>query len=56
MLAARLMPKVPSPVIDEMVTVRVVVPDPETAAEPSASPVLLRVTSPLARVTASASV
>ena len=44
-------PSVPSPVMLEMVTVRVVVPVPETATDPFAVPVLFRVTLPDASVT-----
>jgi len=48
------MPIVPSPVIDDTVTVRVEVPDPLTAAVPLAVPVLFNVTLPAASVTLSA--
>ena len=54
--AARLMPSVPSPVIELIVTVRVVVPVPDTATLPVAVPVVFNVTLPAANVTASAPV
>ena len=47
-------PSVPSPVTLENVTVRVVVPVPETVAVPAAEPVLLTIMSALASVTADA--
>ena len=43
---AKLIPRVPSPVHEESVTVRVEVPVPLTATEQSAVPVLLSVTLP----------
>jgi hypothetical protein len=52
--AAMEIPIVPVPVMLEIVTVREAVPLPETAAVPSAVPVLLSVTLALARVTLSA--
>ena len=52
--AAMEMPRVPSPVILEMVTVRLVVPLPDTDTEPVAVPVVLSVMLPAARVTLSA--
>ena len=51
--AARLIPRVPSPVRFDRVIVRVVVPVPLTTAVPLAVPVLFRVTSPFASVTES---
>ena len=52
--AAIEIPRVPSPVILDMVTVRVSVPEPETTAVPLAVEVLFKLTFPSARVTASA--
>ncbi len=48
------MPRVPSPLMLEMVTVRVVRPEPDTATVPVAVPVVLSATLPFASVTASA--
>ena len=53
---AKEMPKVPSPVIELIVTVLVLVPEPLTATVPSADPVLLSVTLPATRETESAPV
>ena len=47
-------PKVPSPLIEEIVTVLVDVPVPETTAVPVAVPVLFKVIFPFAKVTESA--
>jgi hypothetical protein len=52
--AAILIPRDPVPVMEEMVMVRVLVPEPLTATVPLAVPVLLRVISLLVRVTESA--
>ena len=49
-------PSVPSPVMEDIVTVLVAVPEPVTLTVPLAVPVLLRVTSPFAKVTVSAPV
>ena len=49
-------PKVPSPVMFEIVTALVAVPEPVTATVPFAVPVLFKVTFPFARVTVSAPV
>ena len=49
-------PRVPSPVILEIVTVLVDVPDPVTFTVPVAVPVVFRVMSPLSNVTESAPV
>ena len=49
---AIVIPTVPSPVQEDSVTVRVLVPAPETAAEQLAVPVLLTVISAFAKVTA----
>ena len=54
--AAILIPSVPSPVIPEILTVIVVVPDPVTATVPVALPVASRVMFEFSRVTASAPV
>jgi len=55
-LAAIEIPSVPSPVILEIVTVRVVLPVPVTATVPLAVPVLFSVTLPATSVTVSAPV
>lgn len=54
--AARVMPRVPSPVMPLIVTVLDPVPAPDTVAVPSAVPVLLSVIFPSASITLSAPV